>query len=303
VNFAFRHVLAICRSIAFCLLTAFFYLLWLVFTPFLLASERASYRWRSVNFRRWARATATLLRMRVTVKGTAPRAPFFLVSNHLSYIDVITFASQLDAVFVAKSDVAGWPFLGIVCRSMGTIFVNRASQKDVVRVNALIGRALTESKGVLLFPEGTSTAGDEILPFHSALLEPCVVAGCPVSFAAIHYQTPTYRSSARCSVCWWGDMRFLPHLYRLFQLHSFEATLAFGSHALRADDRKTLARELQRAVSAKFLEARNPVVIDRVNLGARNEYQTIHRSLEKMVGVTSQISPAVNEDSSSTGRC
>ena len=250
---ALRHTLAICRLACFCLLTAIFYCCWLAFVPFLLCSDTASYWWRSFNFRRWAKAAAALLRMRVTVRGTPPQAPFLLVSNHLSYLDIVVFASQLDAVFVAKNDVASWPLLGLLCRSMGTIFVNRSSRRDVVRVNSLIGKALATSKGVLLFPEGTSTAGAEVLPFFSALLEPCVAGGYPVSFAAIRYQTPAGEPSPQWAVCWWGDMTFLPHLYRLFQLRSLEASLVFGSHAVRADCRKTLARELRQAVKAEFV--------------------------------------------------
>lgn len=265
MNPVLRHLQAICRCLAFCAVTTFFYMFWLTLMPFLLTSERASYWWRSFNFRSWARATAALLRMRVTVKGMPPRAPFFLVSNHLSYIDIVAFASQLDSVFVAKSDVSSWPLLGLLCRSMGTIFVNRDSRRDVVRVNALIGRTLAGGKGVLLFPEGTSTAGDEVLPFHSALLEPSVTAGYPVSFAAIRYQTPAGQPSARSSVCWWGDMTLLPHLYRLFQLRSFEVTLVFGSHSVRANDRKTLAKELWQAVSEELvpLDTREPIMIAR----------------------------------------
>lgn len=253
MNFNFRHLRAMVRALAMCVVTAFFYLLWLSLMPFLLISEKASYAWRNFNFRNWAKATAALLGMRAAANGTPPQAPFLMVSNHLSYIDVVTFASQLDCVFVAKSEVAGWPILGVLCRSMGTIFVDRSSRKDVLRVNALIETALTAGKGVLLFPEGTSTAGIEVLQFHSALLEPAARAGYPVSYAVISYQTPAGEPPERLSVCWWGEMTFLSHLYRLFQLTSFDATVAFGSHSIRADDRKMLARELWRAVKEQLI--------------------------------------------------
>ncbi len=252
MNCSRLHLRAACRLAFFCAETVFFYLLWLTFTPLVLNSKRISYWWRNFNFRGWAKVTAALLKIRLIVKGTPPRAPFLIVSNHLSYIDIIAFASQVDVVFVAKSDVAAWPALGLLCRSMGTIFVNRRSRKDVVRVNALIGQALAEGKGVLIFPEGTSTAGDEVLPFHSALLEPAVTGGYPVSFATVSYQTAPGQPSAQSSICWWGAMTFLPHLYRLLQLPSFEATLVFGSHSIRADDRKVLAKKLWQGVNDEF---------------------------------------------------
>jgi 1-acyl-sn-glycerol-3-phosphate acyltransferase len=248
MDWAVRHLRAIARALAWCGVTTFFSLLWASLMPGLLVFAKASYRWSSFNFRGWSKATAALLGMRVEVKGVPPRAPFFLVSNHLSYVDVVAFASQLECVFVAKSEVASWPVLGWLCRGMGTLFVDRHSRRDVLRVNGLIERALHRGKGVLLFPEGTSTAGVEVLPFHSALFEPAVRAGYPVSYATVSYRTPAGQPPAHQAVCWWGEMSFLPHLYRLFQVTAFEATLAFGSHSIRAKDRKTLATQLCQAV-------------------------------------------------------
>ena len=253
MNSALRHLRAIVRASALCGVTTFFYALWLSLRPFLLVSGKASYGWRNFNFRKWAKAAAALLRMRIAVNGAPPQAPFFMVSNHLSYMDIVTLASQLDCIFIAKSDVAGWPVLGSLCRSMGTIFVDRNSRKDVLRVNALIQAALAAGKGVLLFPEGTSTAGFEVLPFHSALLEPAARAGYPVSYATLRYQTPASEPPAHLSVCWWGEMTFQSHLYRLLQLTSFDAIVAFGSHSIRADDRKLLAKKLWDAVKEEFV--------------------------------------------------
>ena len=247
------HLRAITRVVAFCAITGFFYLLWSCITPLLLASEKASYAWRNFNFRTWAKLTNIVLRMRVEAKGTPPQAPFFLVSNHLSYMDIVAFAAHLDCVFVAKSEVANWPILGLLCRSMGTIFVDRNSRMDVLRVNRLIEQALRSGKGVLLFPEGTSTPGAEVLPFHSALLEPAVQQGCPVSFATVSYRTSVGQAPAHLSVCWWGDMSFLAHFYRLLQLKSAESTLVFGSYSIRADDRKVLARKLCQAVKEELI--------------------------------------------------
>jgi 1-acyl-sn-glycerol-3-phosphate acyltransferase len=249
---AYRQLRPFARALALCLVTASFYLLWITVMP-LCVLVKASYWWRNFNFRTWAKLTCVLLGMRLEVRGSPPQAPFFLVSNHLSHVDIVAFASQLDCVFIAKSEVAGWPVLGLLCKSMGTIFVDRNSRLDVLRVNRLIEEALASGKGVLLFPEGTSTLGAEVLPFHSALLEPAVRRGCPVSFATVSYRTAVGQTPAHESVCWWGEMPFLPHFYRLLQLRSLEATLVFGSHSIRADDRKLLARKLWQAVKDEFI--------------------------------------------------
>jgi len=246
------HLRAIGRIMGLCGVTGFFYAMWTAVTPFLLAWPRIAYRWRNLNFRNWARVTAALLRMRVAVQGTPPQAPFFLVSNHLSYLDIVAFASQMDSVFIAKSEVALWPILGYLCQCMGTIFIKRNSRKDVLRVNSLIERALRSGKGLLLFPEATSGAGAEVLPFHTALLEPPVKEGYPVSYATLTYQTPTGQPPAYLSVCWWGEMPFLSHFYELLQLKSLDATLVFGADSIRADDRKELGDKLWQAVNKDF---------------------------------------------------
>src|SRR5262245_25317665 len=99
------------RVIAFCAITTFFYLLWAGIVPLLVVSVKARYWWHNVNFRTWARLTNVLLRMQIQAGGTPPRAPFFLVSNHLSYMDIVAFTAHLDCVFIAKSEVARWPVL------------------------------------------------------------------------------------------------------------------------------------------------------------------------------------------------
>jgi 1-acyl-sn-glycerol-3-phosphate acyltransferase len=259
MDWIIRRLRAVVRGLALCGVTAFFYLLWASLLPFLFGSAKAFYGWRNLIFRHWARVTAALLRMKVNRTGGPPRAPFFLVSNHLSYMDIVAFASQLDCVFVAKSEVAGWPVFGWLCRSMGTIFVDRDCRTDVLRVNGLIEKALQSGKGVLLFPEATSSAGADVLPFHSALLEPAVRGGYPVSYAALSYRTAAGQPPAHQSVCWWGEMIFLPHLYQLLQLTSFNATLVFGSHSIRADDRKILAIKLWQAVREELICIANTV--------------------------------------------
>jgi 1-acyl-sn-glycerol-3-phosphate acyltransferase len=248
-----RHLRGVSRAVALCLLTTFIYLLWACILPLVLVSKKATIWWRDLNFRTWSKLTATLVGLRVEAIGVRPRAPFFLVSNHLSYMDIVAFACRLDCVFIAKSEVARWPVLGLLCRSMGTIFVDRNSRMDVLRVNRLIEKDLVSGRGVLLFPEGTSTPGSEVLPFHSALLEPAVRQGLPVSFATVNYRVAAGQPPAHESVCWWGEMTFLPHFYRFLQLESVAATLVFGSHSIRADDRKILARQLHQAVKNDFI--------------------------------------------------
>lgn len=219
--------------------------------PLLDLMRLPSGRWSETILRAWARCSAWTLGMRVRVEGTPPKRPFLLVANHLSYVDVLVLGSQLGCVFVARGDVGSWPFIGRMCRAGGTIFVRRDSKRDLARVISQMEEALNRDRSVVLFPEGTSSAGDQVLPFRPSLLE--VAAGSrPVWYASLSYETPKSAAPAGTAVCWWGDMTFVDHLIRLFALPGFEARLRFGQEAIQAGDRKELAAKLHQAVSGQF---------------------------------------------------
>jgi 1-acyl-sn-glycerol-3-phosphate acyltransferase len=202
-----------------------------------------------------------------------------LVANHLSYLDIVVFASQFDCVFVAKSEVASWPIIGKLCQSMATIFIDRKRQRDILRVNQLIESALNAGKSVMFFPEGTTTDGAGVLPFKSALFAPAVKTQTPVAVASFHYQTLAHETSAAQSVCWWGDMEFLPHLLGVFGLTKIEARLNFGAELLRSDNRKQLAKNAQAAVQEIFIpvsvapQTINELTYDPLGEGVCNPYK------------------------------
>jgi 1-acyl-sn-glycerol-3-phosphate acyltransferase len=223
---------------------------WASVLPLVAWSAQWRWRWRCLAFRQWARANAVLLGMDWQASGNVPRETTMLVANHLSYLDVIALALRCDAVFVAKSEIAHWPLIGFLARCMGTIFIERRRKRDILRVNALITSALRNGQSVIVFPEGTTSDGATVLPFKSSLLEPAVKLGVPVHCASLHYATAVPDESAATSVCWWGEMDFVPHLWRLFQLKGFSAAVHFGATPLLAADRKTLARIAQARIAA-----------------------------------------------------
>ena len=241
---------AILKALAFSIATIGFYLLWLVVTPF--AHFFARRRWRDFIFRHWARTIVKVVGIKIQTNAIVPATPFFLVSNHLSYLDIIVLASQLDCVFVAKREIADWPVFGLLSRSMNTIFIDRARVADIPRVNALIVETLQSGQNIVVFPEGTSTSGAEILPFKPSLLEPAARGSFPVAYASLKYRTPPDETPAHLSVCWWGEMTLMPHLWGVFRLSEIEATLTFGAETLRGADRKELARRLHDAVGTIF---------------------------------------------------
>lgn len=215
-------------------------------------------RWRAVIFRRWATTLLWVLGVRLELLGEPPRAPFFLVSNHLSYVDILVLASQLQAVFIAKREVASWPIFGPICRRLDTIFIDRSARRDVPRVLDAARAAFDRGDGVVLFPEGTSTAGATVLPFRPSLLDLPARLAEPVHFASLSYATDGARDGgdrqrhAAQAVCWWGDMTFPGHFWRLLGLSGIDCRLEFGSRAIACDDRKELAAKLHQAVSDGF---------------------------------------------------
>ncbi|MEW6072331.1 MAG: lysophospholipid acyltransferase family protein [Planctomycetota bacterium] len=210
-------------------------------------------RWRSGCFRAWGRGSLALLGVRVEVEGSPPRPPFFLVTNHLSYLDIALLARETGATFVAREEVARWPVVGWLARSVGSLFLDRGERRDVIRIGAEIEALLAAGRGVVLFAEGTSTSGAGVAPFRPALLEPAARAGQPVHFATLRYRVPPGEAPVRTAVAWWGDMTFAPHLLRLATLRGVEAQIAFGREPIRDSDRKSLAERLQREVASRFL--------------------------------------------------
>lgn len=239
------------------LVTFLFWVLLLVGTPFAWAVGRLS-RWRGLMMGGWGRSLAALFGMRIRVEGRPPEEAQLIVSNHLSYMDIVLLGATLRCTFVSKAEVAGWPFIGLAARSAGTLFLDRARKRQLPEVAARMQERLAAGQGLVLFPEGTSTGGDRVLPFRSALLEPAASGGIPVGFASLHYRTPPGWPPAQESVCWWGEMTLAPHVLNLLRMPGFDATVAFGSEPLVASDRKLLAAKLHRAVSELFRPSMEP---------------------------------------------
>jgi 1-acyl-sn-glycerol-3-phosphate acyltransferase len=216
-------------------------------------SKGSRARLQARMLRKWSRAVCAILDVHIEPSGLTPSRPFLLVSNHLSYLDVVIIASTLDCVFVAKNDVARWPIIGQMCRSVGTIFVDRENRRDLVRANELIKEGIESGRAVVLFPEGTSSPGSSVLPFRPSLLEQAARSVIPVHYAAIRYRVAEGDPPEEQSVCWWGTMTFFDHFWRMLRLRAIEARIAFGLHAIRATDRKALARRLWDSVNRLFL--------------------------------------------------
>lgn len=183
----------------------------------------------------------------VTVRiSGAPPLRGLLVSNHLTYLDIAVYASAVPCAFVSKMEVSRWPFFGLAARGAGTIFIERGNRASTNAVASEIARRLHELVPILVFPEGTSTDGARLLRFHSALFEPAVSAGAPITAAAIRYAAD--EGIPERDLCWFGDEEFLPHVWKTLGLHRIQAEITFGEPHLYSD-RRTAAKAAEDQVA------------------------------------------------------
>ncbi|MCP5412861.1 MAG: 1-acyl-sn-glycerol-3-phosphate acyltransferase [Alphaproteobacteria bacterium] len=187
-----------------------------------------------------------------------------IVANHTSWADIVIFSAVMPISFVAKAEIARWPFFGTLARLQRTVFVERARRsatgqtRDVIRERLLAGDAL------VLFPEGTSHDGNHVLPFKSALLgaaEARLASGThvkvqPVSAAFTGlYGLPMGREN-RPFFAWYGDMEMVPHLWEALLAGPADVVVQFHEPlSLDRMDRKSLAAEAESLVRAGLSEA------------------------------------------------
>jgi len=148
-----------------------------------------SHKWRRRTIQSWSRQTLRIVHLRLTARGSPPsgQTPTLIVSNHVSWLDICVLHSVAPLRFVAKSDVRAWPMVGFLASGVGTIFIQRGNPLDTVRTNRAIVQALSRGEHVAMFPEGTSTDGSEIKPFHASLFQPALEAAAQVVVVVLRY--------------------------------------------------------------------------------------------------------------------
>ncbi|CAN5577409.1 hypothetical protein BH24ACI3_BH24ACI3_11540 [soil metagenome] len=243
-----KKIKAVLKFCVFTIGTIFLYSSWWLTSVFI---PNKVY-WRQLAFESWCRLFVWISGMQVEVIGTPPEAPFFLVSNHLSYTDIPALRSVVPCVFVAKKEIDDWPVAGRIVRDMGVIFIDRTNRRDIPRAGEHIIQRLSEGEGIFVFPEGTSTKGEDVLPFNSSFLEFAAVSDVPVSYASISYRTEPGDPAASEIICWWDDISFLAHMLRLFTIDRYTAVITFGDEPLLDTDRKQLASKLRDEVRRRF---------------------------------------------------
>lgn len=216
-------------------------------------NRRAEEWCRRLLFRIWAGGTMRIVGMTLDVEGAPPRPPYFLVTNHLTYVDILVLARTAGCAFVSRADLQSLAFLGLLAKLMNTIFIDRANIRDTARVNEIINRVLDRGYGVHMFAESRISQDAQVHPFKPPLLEPAVRRGMPVHFAAISYATPPGCPRARDIIVWKEGVGLGENMLNVLRLPGFRAIIRFGDAPIRAEDRKDLAGKLYEAVRDRFI--------------------------------------------------
>jgi 1-acyl-sn-glycerol-3-phosphate acyltransferase len=192
----------------------------------------------------------------IDVKGRFPERGS-VISNHLSYLDIVVFAALHPCVFVSKAEIAQWPVLGWMTTMAGTVYVARGRGGSAARARSGMRAAAEAGLPVVFFPEGTTTNGSELLKFHSGLLAQAMEQREPVTAAYLRYGLSSRNEkgvSVADDVCYWGDAKILAHIFRLLGLRGLRAEVWFaaGPIAFSSDvmHRKQAAIEARNAVAA-----------------------------------------------------
>jgi 1-acyl-sn-glycerol-3-phosphate acyltransferase len=180
-----------------------------------------------------------------------------VISNHLSYVDIVVFAALHPCVFVAKAEIAEWPVVGWMTTMSGTVYVARGHGGSAMKARRGMQDTVDAGLPVVFFPEGTTTNGRQMLKFHSGLLAQAMQGGAPVTAAHMRYSLGAENGpgvSVADDVCYWGDRNMLAHIFTFLGLRGVRAEVRFadGPIAFSSDGvhRKKAAVEARAAVAA-----------------------------------------------------
>ena len=204
---------------------------------------------QEVRVQAWARQMLTVLGIALELRGDPPApGPLLLVANHISWLDILVMHAARHCRFVSKADVKRWPLIGTLATGGGTIYIERESRRDAMRVVHRMATSLAAGEILAVFPEGTTSDGVSLLAFHGNLVQAAISAGAPVQPVALRF-IDAATGETSLTPCYIGDDSLVASLWRTVSGPPVIAIVRYGEpqHAL-GRDRRRWAQDLRASV-------------------------------------------------------
>ena len=212
---------------------------------------RLSLEQREMRVQAWSLQFLALWGIHLRVLGQPVVAgPALLVANHISWLDILVIHAARYCRFVSKSDIRDWPMLGLLATGSGTLYIERSRRKDALRMVRDMAQAMQDGDVLAVFPEGTTSDGLSLLPFHANLIESAVAAQAPVQPLALRF-VDARSGEPTLAPCYIGDDTLIASVWRTLKAPPIVAVVHFGQpQEAEGRDRRQWARELREAVQA-----------------------------------------------------
>ena len=205
---------------------------------------------RQTEKRRWSRTLLSILSVSVREKNSPKELPdsCMLVLNHISWLDVFVIDARFPATFIAKSEVRSWPVVGWLCTLVGTLYIERGKRSEARRARQMIAAELRRGTLVAVCPEGVTTFGRSLEPFHSALFQPALDAAATLQPVALRYLDAAGRHTDAAAYV--GDTSLLESIWTIVSTRHMVAEFnLLTAISVRAQTRRSLAEKAQTSIA------------------------------------------------------
>ena len=213
---------------------------------------------KEARIQAWAQTMLVQMGIRLTVTGDLPaHGPLMLAANHISWLDIVVLHAARHCRFVSKAELRHWPLIGTLASGAGTLFIERESRRDAMRVVHHMAESLMAGDILAIFPEGTTSNGTDLLPFHANLFQAAIAANAPVLPVALRFEDVA-SGEFSLAPCYIGDDTLLGSIWRTLTAPPLCAVVSFGeAQTAQGRDRRVWAADVREAVLA--LRYRPPV--------------------------------------------
>jgi 1-acyl-sn-glycerol-3-phosphate acyltransferase len=207
----------------------------------------------------WALALLAQAAIKLIVTGQpAASGPMLLAANHISWLDIMVLHAARYCRFVSKSELKHWPLVGTLATAAGTLYIERDSRRDAMRVVHRMAECLQQGDVLAVFPEGTTGDGTQVLPFHANLLQAAISANAPVQPISLHF-ADELTGAVSFAPCYVGNDTLIASLWRTLSANGVVAVLNFGEPQwAQGRDRRVWAADLRSTITALRGEVKLP---------------------------------------------